>query len=440
MDSFSLQINTRYNFYFFIIIIICFFYGLQVLTIGLLTPDSFAYLDGAKNILNNSQYCYDANSQKITLFPPLYSLILAVIFKLIGIRALSVLLINTILYLIAILLLFRLRKMNSLKFGYSFFIFLLIAHTLFRTMNNVLSECLYIPLTICWLFIINSKKYNHLILIALTLILEIAMVSTRYAGILLIASWYLSLFLNQLLSGKGLKSFLQYQNLIRFVVPFFTLIYFVFLRNTISGNGPHHNFILGSGKYHFYEYFIQAINDIGCFFLGEAASFQFSLKGLMLTVSIIIIGIFLTICKITINRQTLLFIIICFSIHVLVLWCVWVDDGLSGRYFIWLYLILFVSAKLNWRQNFSPNFRIFCLAFVSFCFMANDVYYLTKNNIAVQQVEYRNLIGFKDFFETGYQKTLEMKKPEFKWHKNRRYLVSPCYSWNIPNSVEFNKK
>ncbi len=66
------------------------------------TPDSFAYIEGAKNILNHSNFKYDANQQDITIFAPLYSLLLASSMLVWGCNMQAIIFVNISLFLISI--------------------------------------------------------------------------------------------------------------------------------------------------------------------------------------------------------------------------------------------------------------------------------------------------------------------------------------------------
>lgn len=62
------------------------------------TPDSFAYVEGAKNILLSGEFKYDTNQQSITLFAPLYSIILAAGMSILGMNMKAVIFTNFFFY------------------------------------------------------------------------------------------------------------------------------------------------------------------------------------------------------------------------------------------------------------------------------------------------------------------------------------------------------
>ena len=71
------------------------------------TPDSFAYIEGAKNILLSGEFKYDTNQQSITVFAPLYSIIIAAGMSILGINMKAVIFINFFLFLTTILLIYN---------------------------------------------------------------------------------------------------------------------------------------------------------------------------------------------------------------------------------------------------------------------------------------------------------------------------------------------
>ena len=66
-------VQSKFNLKIVIAFLILAFYIIDFHFGVYLTPDSFAYLSGAKNLLNDKGFIYDCNNQSITGFLRLYS-------------------------------------------------------------------------------------------------------------------------------------------------------------------------------------------------------------------------------------------------------------------------------------------------------------------------------------------------------------------------------
>lgn len=396
-----------------------FYCGLQ------LTPDSFAYLDGAKNLINSGEYKYDCNNQPITLFPPLYSFYLAGFMLIGGFSSNLVIASSVISFLFVLIYLnFQVKKINN-NLPDTAFLFLL-CHFYFVYMGSVLSEVLFIPIFLIWIVNVfkepTVKKYNYFILF-----LEILMVTTRYSGVLLIAAYYLSVFINDFISaGYKLKHIKYY---FKYLFPLVTLIYFIRLRSFVGGKGSVHHFILGSGKYSVLEYIIQIVNDIGYFLMGAPLAFQLGNTFLFLATTILLLFSFFKHFKLEFEFKHILFLAFAILIHIVFLANVWVDDSLQGRYMFWFYPIVLIFSTIRSKgiKYSTIYFRIiFSLLFVS------DVYFLLKKH-NTQNYGSRDISilrpGF--YFPSESISSEQESLPQiFKSHDST-FLISPCYKWNL---------
>lgn len=396
------------------------------------SPDSFAYIDGAKNILLKNGYEYDANSMPITLFPPAYSLVLAFSFKILGFKVLSITILNALFFTLSFLLIYH---FNHLAKKYSLiwiFLMAIILGILYKNMQNALSESLFIPVFLLWLLVQNHLKdklgkYFLVVVIAL----EIIMIATRYASILIIFAYYFSQNILNVYQ-KGKISFLKINILNDVVVPLMSLIFFIVLRRKITGNGSHHSFILGSGKFQFFDYIKQITNDLGDALLGSALSFQLNKYQVLFIVSIILIALFMLVFKIIIPKKIGLFLLICTLINVVFLCNVWVDDGLSGRYFCWFYLTLALFAKVEVKHTLNKISFIFIFLFTSLQ-LVNQIYFVRQKYLKSNETQTVQFAKYSVFFKAGQFQLYEEREPAYKQNElGEVSLLSPCYRWNIP--------
>jgi hypothetical protein len=400
------------------------------------SSDSFAYLDGAKNLLLHGCYCYDANSQPISLFPPLYSILLSGAMAVMGIGALPVFLVNTVLFILSFTMILRSRNYFGLKPWEATLFAFLVAHTLFGYVNYVLSENLFIPLLILWLILqVRGSFRNEAVRAVVILALEWCLVSVRYTSILLIASWYAADVLARLFSGEKPSKLFARTSLVRYSVPVLSAAFFIWLRKSIGDTGiVQHHFSFGSGKYSIYEYCRQVVTDMGGFFTGRITAFQLQTGGWLPYVSLLILLLFILFVKVRLHLRYILFLAISLVLHIVVLWSVWVEDKLYGRYFLWFYVVLFLFAELNrrHRQGVLAYVRNGLVALSTVFLLYNDLYQLDKSMQKSFNNQYQHRIAYYDRLRVGYFVSDTVTQPGFEIVDGKRYLVSPCSRWNIP--------
>ncbi|KXK13074.1 MAG: Dolichyl-phosphate-mannose-protein mannosyltransferase [Chloroflexi bacterium OLB14] len=165
-----------------------------------LSDDSIAYIAGARSILNGDGYreAWLASNQPVTHFPPAFSSVLA----LVGITGLDPLrgtrFVNSILFGANIFLLGIIgsRMTKSQVAGVALAILFLVNYSLFRVHSTAMSEPLYIFFTLAsfltFYFYFQLKQKRWLIITGCLVGLAYL---TRYAGLALFATFFVSLIL-----------------------------------------------------------------------------------------------------------------------------------------------------------------------------------------------------------------------------------------------------
>lgn len=413
-------------------VLLLFYFLIQLVWSQKLTPDSFAYIDGAKNLLSYGKYSYDANGQPITFFPPLYSIFIASAMWIFGMNAFAIVVLNSLLFILAFYLInhFRGREIKS-TYVAVFFNFLVL-YTLFRLMNSVLSESLFIVIFLFWLLLQNDKfQINQLSKLTIIFILEIALISTRYTGILFLFAWYLSEIITIVLIDKKISGLFEKKTIRKFISPLAASLYFIWIRSNLGETNKRHEVYLGSGKYTFFEYLKQIVSDFGNFFTGEAVGYQLEMRGLLIYLSISLVTLFLSLIRVKINKKIGIFIFSSLAIHLFTFSNVWIEDALSGRFLIWLYVTLFLFAEFNWKNTYK-SFVLYTLpVFFAFLLASNNIYFFYKNSDLIKSNEFHYQIALSDSFKNGFIYSDTIRKPQFNFYGDRRFLISPCYSWNL---------
>lgn len=397
-----------------------------------LSSDSFAYIDGAKNLLLHQQYRYDANADSITYFPPLYALLLSLGMWVGGISALSVVVINVMLFCWGIWLVLWYRYRDFSAHAPFLFFALMVVHTIAQYSGGVFSEVLFIPLFVAWLIMQESNSGKISVFqIGCIACLEILMVSTRYTGILLIASYYLAMFVIDFIKHRRLSFLWKHNYLFRYVAPVATLLFFIYLRKYIAGGGAQHVFEMGTGKYALWMYPKQMVEDMVSFFVGAPfIIFLHKAKG-SLVASITILTFFLFLFKVKLHPRIGLFLLLAVCVHVLFLYSVWVDDGLYGRYFLWLYLTVFLTAKVDLRFPRFPVVKLAMMLLLTVSFLLNAANSYYKGVKLAHSPSFSYVIRWSDRFKTGYFNSDTIQPPSFQIVERKRWVQSPCYPWNI---------
>jgi hypothetical protein len=185
------------------------------------SPDSMAYLEGAKNIKTGNGFIYN-NGDLINHWPPLYSLILAISSFITNTDLLytgkylhTVLIIGVIFVFNRILNELRINKYLSI-----FIIVLILISAPFKIFLWQLSEGLFIFLLLssfyCFALWLKDRSRKYLIL---TAIFSGLFFLTRFAGIGFIAAYILSIYFFSI--GSNSK---KIKNVFLFLIPLFLII------------------------------------------------------------------------------------------------------------------------------------------------------------------------------------------------------------------------
>lgn len=201
------------------------------------TPDSMAYLEVANNIESGNGIT-NVNGQIVNHWPPLFSLLLALISKTINIEVINA---GTILQLILfyVLILFNSLILRELKISFKLIIFsgiLLVVSQVSINFTFFLSEGLFLALLLISFYFflkwLNGEKFKFLIISAIFCGLIFL---TRYAGIGFIGCFLF--FLVFLQSGKPsyrLRNFLLFLGIFIIVISPWLLYQSAFEENSVS--------------------------------------------------------------------------------------------------------------------------------------------------------------------------------------------------------------
>lgn len=399
-----------------------------------LTPDSWAYIDGGLNLASGKGYFYNCNYHPVTLFAPGYSLLLCFFFTLFGTTTLAIFIANSVMFILFNLLLYHLFLKKSP--GSIILLNQLVLNFIFaRYFCAALSEAIFLPLFICWIYMINRehKTGGNSYLFISIILAEMLLVGTRYAGILLIISMYGTFFIMmcyQLFRKESIRA----KDLLVFIRPVVAVLMLVVIRYSLGSAGGKHQFLFGSGKFNWYEYPLQVITDIGTTVFGQAASFQLEKHALLLPLGLLTIILCGCLFSIKINKLFVAFLAVCIVVHIVFLSNVWVDDPLKGRYFLWFYLILILFAQIKVRQvKYAGTINWYKTGIgVFIAFQVLDFSYGS----------YQKYVTVWDRDHIGFLKPGMVFKGEntysdniFDAHLNKdlpvNKIISPCYRWNL---------
>jgi hypothetical protein len=394
-----------------------------------LTPDSFAYLSGAKNLLTNQGFIYDCNNSPITVFPPFYSYFLIPFLKFGNLSSNSIIFSSILLFFIS---LFQLTKHLKIDFKTwnGIFLFFLICHLLFNYQNSVLSESLFIPLFISW-FIFIEQDINNFKKLVVILALEVLLVSTRYSGIIIISSYYLIDFFYLLFfSKRGFKNSLFQA---KYLVPIFTALYFLSFQILLkNGSFIHFKNIYNDLDvgYSIYDYFVQTLSDIGDTIFGKMLSFQLQSYMLLIPVSILILLFLYRLFLFEFKTKAIIYLSFLLVFHIIILYNGAAGDPLRGRLMFWFYIILICSVRLKFKDCSCKKYFLFASS-LFVILLTNDIYFMVKKIQYVSESDYRGILYNNTYYSSkSFISSFEMQ-PEYIWVGGSKILVPPCFKWNL---------
>ncbi len=398
-----------------------------------LTPDSYAYVNGAINLIKNGTYAYCCNMSPITIFAPNYSLYLTPFIALGGATGIAITLANILLYGCSLYLLFR-KSFTKLSNGQFVFISLIVTMIAYRYHSYVISENLLIPLFISWFVLrFTNTRLKGIGLLLLIALLEILMVGTKYSFALLLASYYATEFLLLFSKGKWLDN-------LRNKIPVFLFAtlpgaYYLIQKKIVVGEeGRAHVISLWGGKYSFFEYAFQLLKDVQRFVFGDVFNFFAEQYNISWIVSIALIFLLFYYVNIKLDRKRLTFLIVTILIHLIVLSNLWIADEFNGRLAFWLYLILFYRSNIH-LKDFSNKVRYwsFRLLIASVILInAGSIIYLhlAPKNDKAYELKYNYTFANEPVYSS------EPVDPQLVEQEGKLYLKSPCYPWILNSETE----
>jgi hypothetical protein len=394
-----------------------------------LTPDSFAYLSGAKNLLSEQGFKYDYNNQLITVFPPFYSYFLIPFLKFGDLSSFGIIFSSILLFFIS---LFQLTKHLKIDFKTwnGLFLFFLICHLLFNYHNSVLSESLFIPLFISW-FIFIEQDINNSKKLVVILALEVLLVSTRYSGIIIISAYYIiDFFYSLFFSKRGFKNSLFQA---KYLVPIFTALYFLSFQIVLkSGSFIHFKNVYNDLDigYSVYDYFEQTLSDIGDTVFGKMLSFQLQTYMLLIPLSILVLFFLYSVFLIKFKVKAIIYLFFLLIFHIVVLYNGAANDPLRGRLMFWFYIILICSVRLKIKECSFKKYLVFSYMLL-IVLLTNDIYFIAKKIQYASENTYKGILYNNTYYSNqSYISTVE-KQPVYIFDGVRKILVPPCYKWNL---------
>ena len=331
---------------------------LQMIGYRLLEPDSWYYIEGAKNLIEINSYLIDCNNIKINQFPPLYSIYLIPYIYILGYTEIAITIANTILFIISSYLIHKI--INFIYSDYKYIISSIFVLFLTKYFHSSASENLLIPLL--FLQIYSHLDSNHkLKYIVTSVILFILMLLTKNSSILIIIPlifYYCFEKINKL-KQIDLKKISLYSAIL--------ISSFIISKLFSTSEYQSHPFNWGSGNYHYYDYIIHIISDYNRFF--RPILF---LKYPALFPLIFGIFIFASLIYILIREKNIVLILSIFFgiiIHLFIFSNVWIENALRHRFLFWLQLI---TLGCFLKYIFFTNRTVF-LKFTLFLFIGSTL-------------------------------------------------------------------
>lgn len=396
-----------------------------------LTPDSYAYVNGAINLVKHGTYSYCCNMFPVSQFAPNYSLFLMPFIAIGGATGIAIIMANVLLYAFTLYLLFN-KSFTRLKNVQFLFVSLVISMITYRYHAQVLSENIFIPLFLSWFALrftnTRFKGYSLLLLIAL---LEVLLIGTKYSYALLLVSYYATEFLLLFIKGSWVDNLRK-----KITVFLFALIpigYYVLQKKIVVGEtGREHVISLGGGKYTFYEYAYQLFTDIQRFVFGDVFAFLTEQYHVSWLFAIALFALLFYYVDFKLNTKRLVFLVVSFVVHLIVLSNLWIADGFSGRLAFWLYVILFFRNNIK-LKDFSNkvrywSFRLF-LASVIVINLGSIAYKFQK-----QQSDKAYQLRYNYTFSDEPVYSSEAFNPELVEENGELYLKNPCYPWAVDST------
>ncbi|PKP59568.1 hypothetical protein CVT91_06490 [Candidatus Atribacteria bacterium HGW-Atribacteria-1] len=325
MNKYLSKLDSKY--FLFFVLLVC--VTLQMIGYRLLEPDSWYYIEGAKNLMNSKEYVIDCNSLNINMFPPLYSIYLMPYIYFIGYTELAITTANTILFIGSSF--FIIKIVNYIYSDYKNLISAIFIIFITKFFHDAASENLLIPLLFFQVYYHLTHKKN-LRYITVSIILFTLMLLAKNSSVLIIMPliFYYTFEKTNKIKEVNWKIVMQF--------AFIFGVSFILSKLLNTSDYQSHPFKWGSGNYHYYDYIIQILSDFHSFFrpilfIGYPNLFP------LIFGTIIFVSFLYIIAKVEKNALLFLSIFLGLFFHIFIFSNVWIENGIIGRFLFWLSLI-----------------------------------------------------------------------------------------------------
>lgn len=369
--------------FYFLVLLVC--TTLQMIGYRLLEPDSWYYIEGAKNLIETNSYIIDCNTSKINFFPPLYSIYLIPYIYILGYTEIAITIANTILFIISSFLIYKI--INFIYSDFKFIISSIFVLFLTKYFHSSAGENLLIPLLFFQIYchLNSSHKLKYIVT---SVILFTLMLLTKNSSILIIIPliFYYSFEKINNLKQIDLKRISLYSIILIFS--------FTISKLFSTSDYQSHPFKWGSGNYHYYDYIVQIISDYNDFFR-PILFFKYP------AIFPLIFGIciFTLLMYILVREKNIILILSIFFgilIHIFIFSNVWIENEIRGRFLFWLQLItLGYFLKYVFFTNRTVFFKCVLFLFIGtrmldYSYKRNALFKDYKKNDIILGVTIRN--------------------------------------------------
>lgn len=414
----NFELVFKYLFWFFFAYVCAY-----TLTVIKINPDGWAYIEGAKNILNHKLYITNANSHEIRpSFPPGFSLYLIPFIKFIGYNIWSFKIASLVSYVACTFLILKTNK--------NWMVRVLILLSLSFIFQSILSETLLVTLTLSYFYIQKIKnKYQRFFL---SFIIFLIMLNVKHSSLLIIPLiLIIGVYINREDKfSNTLKELKKITDKLITPVSLFIAAYLLYklVDYMIFGSYNHHKLGFWNGKISFFEYineFIFYFNKQFFFIVLKAFNFKVGLLG-ALTILSFVLYLF--------KKNKIIGAVYVFTIflNILIFSTIRIADPLGGRFLFWLMLPLIVTENLK-ISKFKSYLVLFIFINVMILQIANDFKGLKSFRGYSIDISKMYLTIHTKFMDTEIFECDEPYEPIIILdHESKtRYISSPCYKWLI---------
>jgi len=389
-----------------------------------LTHDSFAYMEGANNILNGRGLVVNCNLLSASAFQPLYSYLMIPFIYILGYSAKAIITFHFFLFLVTYFIYDRLLSngSNGINPIVKYFSIIILIYPYFTIL---LSESLLIALLGLYLNILFYFKGRQVFKFSLIIFLLAAIFLTKNSALLIIIPIHLSLI--EFKKENWFRYYFKNAVILGTIVVTFLII------KILLGSVDSHPFVFGGGLYPIKTYLIQILRDMSVWIFGRSVMHFLSDSGYGIyfnLISILIIIFIFVKSEINSKSKYLLFLLYATLIHLFVFSNVAIDSELDGRFLFWFnFVFIFVLISETHKQKF---FKVL-FAFIVVINCANITYSRYKTfkpyNLKDVVMKFNYNLDSKPFF------TDKIRYPSLIYdNKTLKYIIqSPAYPSMIDN-------